>query len=165
MSYALATLVRQGRGRVDNFETLAEEMIQVYGGITALQLAPGGTISQVVPLKGNESVIGFSPLRDPVQGAETQRVVETPHIAVHTRSRYARVNPVRRIPETPRCRVQALGRRQRLLMPVESLQGLDQYHPTPERTLDIAADNIARACRGLVCVRSTTSPTPSPPST
>ena len=77
VSYALATLVRQGRGRVDNFETLAEEMIQVYGGITALQLAPGGTISQVVPLKGNESVIGFSPLRDPVQGAETQRVVET----------------------------------------------------------------------------------------
>lgn len=77
VSYALATLVRQGRGRVDNFETLAAEMIQVYGGITALQLAPGGTISQVVPLQGNESVIGFSPLRDPVQGAETQRVVET----------------------------------------------------------------------------------------
>ena len=77
VSHALATLVRQGRGRVDNFETLAEEMIQVHGGITALQLAPGGTISQVVPLKGNESVIGFSPLRDPVQGAETQRVVET----------------------------------------------------------------------------------------
>ena len=77
VSYALATLVRQGRGKIDNFDTLATEMIHVYGGITALQLAPGGTISQVVPLAGNESVIGFSPLRDPRQGAETQRVVET----------------------------------------------------------------------------------------
>lgn len=77
VSYALATLVRQGRGRIDNFDTLAAEMITVYGGITALQLAPGGTISQVVPLAGNEAVIGFSPLRDPKQGAETQRVIDT----------------------------------------------------------------------------------------
>ena len=75
-SYALATLVRQGKGRVDNFETLGMEMLRVYGGITALQLAPGGTIAKVVPLTGNESVIGFSPLRDPVQGAETQSVIE-----------------------------------------------------------------------------------------
>ncbi len=77
VSFALATLVRQGRGKIDNFETLATEMIQIYGGITALQLAPGGTISQVVPLAGNEAVIGFSPLRDPGQRAEAQRVVET----------------------------------------------------------------------------------------
>lgn len=76
-SYALATLVRQGKGRVDDFETLGTEMIRVYGGITALQLAPGGTIEKVVPLVGNEAVIGFSPLHDPKQGDEAQRVVET----------------------------------------------------------------------------------------
>jgi PAS domain S-box-containing protein len=76
-SYALATLVQQGRGRIENFEALASEMIRVYGGISALQLAPGGVISQVVPLAGNESVIGFSPLRDPKQGPETQWVVES----------------------------------------------------------------------------------------
>ncbi|MBK9445053.1 MAG: PAS-domain containing protein [Betaproteobacteria bacterium] len=75
-SYALATLVRQGKGRIDNFETLGAEMIRVYGGITALQLAPGGTIQQVVPLVGNESVIGFSPLNDPLQGPEARRVIE-----------------------------------------------------------------------------------------
>jgi PAS domain S-box-containing protein len=75
-SYALATLVRQGKGRIDNFETLGAEMIRVYGGITALQLAPGGTIQQVVPLAGNESVIGFSPLNDPVQGSETRQIVD-----------------------------------------------------------------------------------------
>lgn len=77
VSYALSTLVRQGKGRVDDFETLGMEMIRVYGGITALQLAPGGTIEKVAPLAGNEAVIGFSPLRDPEQGAEAQRVIET----------------------------------------------------------------------------------------
>jgi PAS domain S-box-containing protein len=75
-SFALATLIRQGKGKIDNFETLGAEMIRVYGGITALQLAPGGTIEQVVPLKGNEAVIGFSPLRDARQGAEAQMVIE-----------------------------------------------------------------------------------------
>jgi len=82
-SYALATLIRQGRGEIENFETLAREMIGVYGGITALQLAPDGVITQVVPLAGNESVIGFSPLRDPRQGPETLRVIElrTPGLA------------------------------------------------------------------------------------
>ena len=75
-SYALATLVRQGRGKVDNFETLATEMLGIYGGISALQLAPEGVIRQVVPLKGNESVIGFSPLNDPKQRAEARRVIE-----------------------------------------------------------------------------------------
>ncbi len=75
-SYALATLLRQGKGKIDNFEALGAEMIRVYGGITALQLAPGGTIEQVVPLKGNEAVIGFSPLRDAKQGAEAQLVIE-----------------------------------------------------------------------------------------
>ncbi len=75
-SYALATLVRQGKGRIDNFDGLAGEMLGVYGGITALQLAPGGTVTQVVPLEGNEAVIGFSPLLDPRQGAEARRVIE-----------------------------------------------------------------------------------------
>lgn len=76
-SYALATLVRQGKGRIDNFDELANEMIAVYGGITALQYAPGGTITKVVPLAGNEAVLGFSPLNDPRQGPETRRVIES----------------------------------------------------------------------------------------
>lgn len=74
-TYALATLIRQGRGRIDNFEGIAAEMIGIYGGISALQLAPGGTIAQVVPLAGNEAVIGFSPLRDEAQGPEARRAV------------------------------------------------------------------------------------------
>ncbi len=75
-SYALSTLVRQGKGRIEGFDSIAREMLLVYGGISALQLAPGGVVSQVVPLAGNEAVIGFSPLDDPVQGPEARRVIE-----------------------------------------------------------------------------------------
>lgn len=73
---ALSAVLRQGGGKVDNFPDLARELINQFGGITALQLAPGGTISQVEPLHGHERVIGFSPLNDPIQGPEARRAVE-----------------------------------------------------------------------------------------
>lgn len=73
---ALGAVLRQGAGRVDNFPFLARELISEFGGISALQLAPGGTIAQVEPLAGNERVIGFSPVNDPIQGAEARRAIE-----------------------------------------------------------------------------------------
>jgi len=76
-SHALTAMLRQGGGVIDDFEPLAKELIGLFGGISALQLAPGGTISHVVPLAGNERVIGFSPLNDPVQGPEVQRVISS----------------------------------------------------------------------------------------
>lgn len=76
-SNALIAVLRQGGGQIDDFSTLAKELINLFGGITALQLAPGGTISRVEPLPGNERVIGFSPLKDPIQGPETRLVIES----------------------------------------------------------------------------------------
>lgn len=73
---ALAAVLRQGSGRIDHFPLLARELIEQFGGITALQLAPGGVISDVEPLVGNERVIGFSPLADPLQGPEARQVIE-----------------------------------------------------------------------------------------
>lgn len=73
---ALTAVVRQGNGKVDNFKRLSSELINEFGGISALQLAPAGTIAQIEPLAGNERAIGFSPMKDPVQGPEAQRVVE-----------------------------------------------------------------------------------------
>jgi signal transduction histidine kinase len=81
-SFALGAIVRQGSGRVDNFESLAEQMISAYGGIGALQLAPGGTISKVVPLTGNEKAVGFNPLKDPKQKFEAQRAVDNRGLAL-----------------------------------------------------------------------------------
>jgi sensor domain CHASE-containing protein len=72
----LSAVIRQGNGKVDNFPRLAKELIGQFGGIAALQLAPDGTIREVEPLAGNERVIGFSPLNDPVQGPETRLVIE-----------------------------------------------------------------------------------------
>lgn len=76
-SFALAAVVRQGEGHIDHFEPLAAEMIRTYGAIGTLQYAPNGVIRKVVPLAGNEAVIGFNPLRDPQQGFEAQKAVES----------------------------------------------------------------------------------------
>ncbi len=40
-AYALAAVVRQ-HGGIERFDALAEEMLGLYGGISSLQLAPGG---------------------------------------------------------------------------------------------------------------------------
>lgn len=73
---ALAAILRQ-KGRIENFDSLAAEMISVYGGISALQLVPDGVITQVYPLAGNEKAVGFNILRDPRRRAEALRTIES----------------------------------------------------------------------------------------
>jgi len=63
-TYALAAMIRQGNGEVEDFPQLAKEMLDLYKGVSALQLAPNGIISQVVPLQGNEKAIGHNLLED-----------------------------------------------------------------------------------------------------
>ncbi|HPW09258.1 MAG TPA: CHASE domain-containing protein, partial [Burkholderiaceae bacterium] len=69
-TYAIAALVRQGHGQIPGFEAVATEMLPFYPGIAALALSPGGVISQVVPLAGNEKSLGFNQLKDPRQNKE-----------------------------------------------------------------------------------------------
>lgn len=71
---ALAAIVRH-KGRIENFDALAAEMIAVYGGIDALQLVPDGVITQVYPLAGNERAVGFDILRDPARSFEAMRAI------------------------------------------------------------------------------------------
>ncbi|QWV98458.1 response regulator [Geomonas nitrogeniifigens] len=59
-TYALASVIRQGNGRIDNFQELAKEMLELYPGLSALQLVPGGVITEIYPLKGNEKAIGLN---------------------------------------------------------------------------------------------------------
>ncbi|MDD5029816.1 MAG: EAL domain-containing protein [Rhodoferax sp.] len=70
--YAMATLVQQGRGHINNFDQTARRMLPYYPGVSILILAPGGVISHAVPLAGNEKAIGLDLLKDPVMRAETQ---------------------------------------------------------------------------------------------
>jgi PAS domain S-box-containing protein len=69
-AYSLAALVRLGNGTVANFDAIVGEMLPYYPGASALELAPAGVISQVMPRAGNEKAVGFDLLRDPAQRKE-----------------------------------------------------------------------------------------------
>lgn len=69
-TYALAAVLRQGKGNVEDFEELAEQMLAMYGGLSALQLAPNGIIQQIVPGAGHEAAIGHDLLDDPERSKE-----------------------------------------------------------------------------------------------
>lgn len=81
-TYALAAVLRQGDGDINNFEALGEEMLRLYGGLSALQLAPKGIISQIVPLAGNEAAIGHDLLADPARNKEAVLAVETKRLTL-----------------------------------------------------------------------------------
>ena len=74
-TYALATLVRQGNGRVDNFDLVAHQMLELYPGAGAIGLAPNGVVRHIVPLAGNEKSIGHDMLRDPARATEAMRAL------------------------------------------------------------------------------------------
>lgn len=76
-TYALAAVLRQGRGVLADFEALAEEMLPMYGGLSSLQLAPNGVIRRVVPLRGNEAAIGHNLLDDPARTKEAYLALES----------------------------------------------------------------------------------------
>ena len=44
---------------LSNFDALAEEMIEHYGGITNLQLAPNGIVQHIFPMEGHQKAIGL----------------------------------------------------------------------------------------------------------
>ena len=69
-TYALAAIVRRGKGKVDDFSTIAAEMLPLYQGASALALAPDGIVSQIIPLQGNEKAIGHNLLNDPKRNKE-----------------------------------------------------------------------------------------------
>lgn len=63
-TYLLAHEVRRTQGNVADFDKVAEELIDKFGGITNLQLAPGAIIQHIFPLAGNEKAIGLNLLQD-----------------------------------------------------------------------------------------------------
>lgn len=77
-AYMLASLVQQGRGRVEDFDTVGETLLQAFPMAKAVELAPGGVVRQVYPLQGNENIIGHDLLKDRERNREA-------HVAVATR--------------------------------------------------------------------------------
>ncbi len=76
-NYAIAAVVRQGKGQVVDFEGLATQMLPLYPGISSLSLSPGGVVRYVAPLEGNAVSIGFDQLNDPKQGPEARKARDT----------------------------------------------------------------------------------------
>lgn len=76
-AYAMATLVRLGKGEVPEFESMSTVLRTFYPGVSALQLAPGGVIQRIAPLAGNEKAIGHNLLADPERDKEAIHARDT----------------------------------------------------------------------------------------
>lgn len=62
--FMLASLVQRSPDGVSNFDAAAAELIYEFPLIRALELAPGGVVTIVYPLSGNEAIIGHDLLKD-----------------------------------------------------------------------------------------------------
>lgn len=80
-TYALSAIIQQS-GTIRDFDSLAAEMIRVYGGINSLQLAPEGILTKIYPLAGNEKALGHNLLKDPLRRTEALRAVESRRMAL-----------------------------------------------------------------------------------
>ncbi len=69
-NFALAALVQQGGGKIDNFEAAASHLLVGNTSVLGLSLSPGGVVQYVVPLRGNEKLIGFDQFNSPSQKKE-----------------------------------------------------------------------------------------------
>ncbi len=69
-NHALAALVVQGGGHVQNFEAAGTTLLQSQPGLLALSISPGGVVSDVVPHAGNERLVGLNQFEDPAQRSE-----------------------------------------------------------------------------------------------
>ncbi len=63
-TYVLAAVLKENKS-IKNFDVLAKELIDRYGGITNLQLAPKAVVRQIFPLEGNQKAIGLDLNKNP----------------------------------------------------------------------------------------------------
>ena len=70
VTYVLDALLQEGNGAIPSFPALAARLLPMYPGAAALQLAPGGVVTECFPLEGNEPVIGHDLFHDPQRMAE-----------------------------------------------------------------------------------------------
>lgn len=69
-THVLASIVRQSNGAVKNFNDVAPDLLSLFPGVSALQLAPDGVIREIYPLEGNEAALGHDLLADKKRNRE-----------------------------------------------------------------------------------------------
>jgi len=63
-------------GVPDDFDTIAQRILESNRFVDALELEQGGTIIHVFPLKGNEAVLGYNVLADSIARVEANKAIE-----------------------------------------------------------------------------------------
>jgi sensor domain CHASE-containing protein len=81
-TYALAAVFRPGVRPIENFDSVAAAMLKNYPDVSSLQLAPGGVVTHVMPLAGNEKVLGHNLLADAKRNKEAFLAKETGRLTV-----------------------------------------------------------------------------------
>ncbi|MGV8837108.1 bifunctional diguanylate cyclase/phosphodiesterase, partial [Cellvibrio sp.] len=77
LNYSFAAMVRLGQGSTGRFEDAARELLPYFDSVSHVSLAPGGIITRVYPLEGNEKSVGLNLLEDSVQNKEALRARDT----------------------------------------------------------------------------------------
>ncbi|MFT6917259.1 MAG: diguanylate cyclase (GGDEF)-like protein [Motiliproteus sp.] len=81
-TYMLAIEVQQNKGKIDDFESFAQYVIDNIGGVSNLQLAPDGIIEKIHPLPGNEKAIGHNILKDDKRKKEAWLAIESKQLTL-----------------------------------------------------------------------------------
>ncbi len=63
-------------GQVNNFDSVAPQILETSADIDAVELVPDGIIKYIYPLKGNEAVIGYNILKDEKRNKEAYKAIE-----------------------------------------------------------------------------------------
>lgn len=69
-THVLAQEVIQQNGLLENFDEYAQDLLDAFGGVSNLQLAPDGVIAKIHPLAGNERAIGHDIFNDDARAKE-----------------------------------------------------------------------------------------------
>lgn len=80
--YMLTASVDRQTGKVSRFEELADELLANFPLMRVLELAPGGVIWHVHPLRGNEVVVGHDLLLDKTRNREVHLAVTRRQMAI-----------------------------------------------------------------------------------
>lgn len=81
-SYIIEALLVEHDYQLENFDTYANHLIKSLGGITNLQLSPGGVVSKIYPLEGHEKALGHNILRDDTRKKEAYIAIETQKLTI-----------------------------------------------------------------------------------
>lgn len=80
--YMLTAAVDRQTGKVSRFDELANELLVSFPLMRVLELAPGGVIWHVHPLRGNELVIGHDLLVDKTRNREVHLAISRRQMAI-----------------------------------------------------------------------------------